>query len=169
MSACEVVKRDRSDNRGTVNTERFEQYVEECIVPILGRFDYSEPNSIVVMDNVIIHLSERVERLIRDAGAILLLTAPYSPHLNPIEYFFSTYKSALKRFSYEAEGDWFDCHWRALQSVTPEAARATFRHCRFPKIQEYMRRFDDQDNDVEDLVIAMTIFGLFFYSAFPNF
>jgi hypothetical protein len=40
---------------------------------------------IVVMDNLSVHKSKRVERLIEQAGATLLFLAPYSPDFNPIE------------------------------------------------------------------------------------
>lgn len=133
--ACEIVERvEGTDHRGTVDTSRFENYLENVVKPVLGNYENGEPNSVVLMDNATIHLSERTEEIINDAGAILLLTAPYSPHLNPIEYFFSTYKASLKKCSYErSEGTtWFDVHWKSLQSVTPEASRKTFQLCNFP-------------------------------------
>lgn len=37
---------------------------------------------------------------IEDDGAKIVYTAPYSPDLNPIEFFFSVYKAALKRCTY---------------------------------------------------------------------
>ena len=163
LSACEVVERDRSESRGTIDTLRFERYIEECIVPILGNFSLSEPNSIVIMDNVIMHLSDKVSQLIHDAGALLILTAPYSPHLNPIEYFFSTYKAALARHSYQAEGDWFHCHWKALQEVTPASALNTFRHCKFPGVEAYVRKQQEKE-ETENLVVALVAMGVVLYS-----
>jgi len=85
ISACEIVERNESlENRGTVDTDRFEEYIAECVVPIVGNYAAGEPNSVVVMDNAIIQMSERIEEMINDAGGILLFIAPNSPHINPI-------------------------------------------------------------------------------------
>ncbi|CAJ1934662.1 unnamed protein product [Cylindrotheca closterium] len=98
--ACEIVHRNENlENRGTVDTERFGQFVEQRLVPILGQYTEKEPNSVVIMDNASIHMSDQIEEMISAAGAMLLFTAPYSPHINPIEYFFSTYKKGLARNS----------------------------------------------------------------------
>jgi hypothetical protein len=56
--ACHIVEREYSkddDNpdRGTVDTARFEQYVQDYFIPVLGNSANSEPNSIVVMDKII--------------------------------------------------------------------------------------------------------------------
>jgi hypothetical protein len=59
--------------------------------------------------------------LIENAGAKLVYTAPYSPDLNPIEFKFSVYKAALKRYTSDGLG-WKLAHERALQAVTPEKA-----------------------------------------------
>ena len=115
-----------------------------------------EKHSIIIMDNASIHLSAEVKTMIADAGALLILTAPYSPHLNPIEYFFSTYKAALARLSYESYNrDWFSIHYEALGKVTSEAARKTFRHCQFPLAQEYCVMYGGDDNDDDDFVVFL--------------
>lgn len=94
------------------------------------------------MDNETIYMSERVVDMIREAGALLIFTAPYSPHLNPIEYFFSSYKAALRRIRYESELEWFDAHCEALLSVSPEGARNTFRDCDYPFAAEYCSKMN---------------------------
>lgn len=154
--ACDVVKRDNSEDRGTMCTEKFEKYIREKVVPILGRYRYGEPNSIVIMDNVIIHLSDKVEKMINAAGAILLLTAPYSPQLNPIEYFFATYKATTKRLSYEKKYDWVTIHWLSMKSVTEEGARNTFKNCRFPCTDEYCSLFLE-DDDITIFIIVLSL------------
>ena len=125
-SACKIVERehdrnDRDPDRGTVDTEKFEKYVEFSLAPVLGSCAHREPNSVVFMDNAIIHVSEKVKRLIEEAGAILVYTAPYSPDKNPIEFNFSVYKAALKRHTLDGLG-WELAHKRALKAVTPEKA-----------------------------------------------
>jgi len=43
------------------------------------------------MDNLCVHKSKRVERLIEETGATLVFLPPYSsPEMNPIEEAFST-------------------------------------------------------------------------------
>jgi transposase len=64
---------------GAVDGRAFEAYVERLLAPELER------GQIVLMDNLSVHNSKRVKRLIEEAGAALLFLPPYSPDLNPIE------------------------------------------------------------------------------------
>ena len=103
IESIDVVHRERSARdtcplRGTTGMERFELWVEEKLCPVLGNWANSEPRSIIVIDNATIHHSERVRGLIMATGAKMIYTAPYSPDLNPIEYYFGVYKSYLKNF-----------------------------------------------------------------------
>ena len=103
FESIDVVHREKSARdmcplRGTIGMERFELWVEGKLCPVLGNWANSEPRSIVVIDNATIHHSERVHGLIMATGAKIIYTAPYSPDLNPIEYYFGVYKSYLKNF-----------------------------------------------------------------------
>jgi transposase len=75
---------------GAVDGKAFESYyIEHLLAPKLER------RQIVVMDNLSVHKSKRVQRLIEEAGATLLFLPPYSPDMNPIEEgAFSKVKSA---------------------------------------------------------------------------
>jgi len=69
-TACEIVKRARGDNdldetRGAVDRARFEDYVEHMLCPVLGDYRLGEPNSVVVLDNAIIHHHGWIPDLIR--------------------------------------------------------------------------------------------------------
>jgi hypothetical protein len=64
---------------GAVDGRAFETYVERFLAPELER------GQIVVMDNLSVHKSKRVKRLIEQAGATLFFLPSYSPDLNPIE------------------------------------------------------------------------------------
>ena len=132
-SSIDLVRRENGSNdtnpeRGTVDSERFEAWVEEYLVPNLGNFFNNEPRSVVILDNASIHHSEKVVELIESAGAYVLYTSPYSPELNPIEYMFKSYKDGLRRYSVNAP-HWIAAHYAALRTVTPSIARSYFRHC----------------------------------------
>lgn len=71
---------------GAVDSKVFEAYIERFLVPHLRR------GQIVVMDNLSVHKSKRVERLVEEAGCELLFLPPYSPDMNPIEEAFSKVK-----------------------------------------------------------------------------
>ena len=71
--------------------EAFRAYVEQFLAPTLSTGD------IVVMDNVALHkvagLSEPIAA--KDKGASVLYLPAYSPDFDPIEKFFSKFKSVL--------------------------------------------------------------------------
>jgi transposase len=109
---------------GGANGAVFETYLQEMLLPALGKGD------VVVMDNLSVHKSERVREMIEDTGASLLYLPPYSPDFHPIEEAFSKIKNLLRRKAgarvrealVEAIGE-------ALSEVTEEDARAFFEHC----------------------------------------
>jgi transposase len=130
---CELVRRKRyvddpDPEAGTVDTERFLQWVEHRLCPHLGNFFMGEPRSIVVMDNASTHWSPRIQQLIAATGAILLFQPTYSPDLNPIEYCFNQYKSHLKRNHWQYGYDYILAHFRAMSSVTGENMENYYRH-----------------------------------------
>ena len=60
----------------TVDGERFEQFLCQCILPIILPFDGNNPRSVVVMDNASIHHLDRVNDIITGVGAQLV----FLPH-----------------------------------------------------------------------------------------
>ena len=40
---------------GTVNGDKFEQFIKSCLIPILQSFNWVNSHSVVIMDNVSIH------------------------------------------------------------------------------------------------------------------
>lgn len=110
-----------------LSSERFVQYVRDCLVPTLGNFSRREAHSVVIMDNCSIHLDPRVQALIEEAGAIIIYSAPYSPELIPIEFMFHNWKAFLKRHSVEFNQDWFLIHTMGLASVTPQMGLNFFK------------------------------------------
>lgn len=121
--ACDLVERrvsaeDDDPERGTVDADRFVQWVEYYLCPVLGDFSKLEPRSVVIMDNATTHQDPRVEALIAARGARLLYTAPYSPDLNVIERCFHQYKAALKRLEALARSMPALANTIALRSIT---------------------------------------------------
>ena len=83
---------------GTINGEKFAEYVQNCLLPVLKPFNYLNSHSVVITDNASIHHVHDVVDLIENqAGAKVCFLPPYSPDLNPAEGVFSQVKSLLKQ------------------------------------------------------------------------
>jgi transposase len=108
---------------GAVDGRAFETYVERFLAPNL------KGGQIVVMDNLSVHKSKRVKRLIEEAGAALLLLPPYSPDMNPIEEVFSKLKATLRKAGARTREALVEATGRALDAITPEDIRGFFSDC----------------------------------------
>ena len=69
----------------------FPSYVEQVLVPTLGRGD------VEILDNLPAHKGLAVREAIEAAGARLLFLPPYSPDLNPIENAFAKLRALLRK------------------------------------------------------------------------
>ena len=130
--ACELIRRKRNaednDNEaGTIDAERFVEWVQFKLVPTLGVYALGEPRSVVVMDNATIHKDIRVYNLIIATGALLIFQSAYSPDLDPIEFCFHQYKAYLRRHRTEFYNDAFLAHYNALGSVSTNNMRHYYR------------------------------------------
>ena len=103
------------------------------LVPVLGRYQFGKPRSVVVMDNASTYMNIEVENAIKEAGAVLIYMPPYSPELNPIENFFNIYKSYLKRNEERMAHNWMEVHMEALQQVDKQMGIKYFRRCKIIK------------------------------------
>ena len=56
---------------GNVNADKFLEFVQRCLLPILLPFDGDNPRSVVVLDNATIHHVEAVPCLISASGALV--------------------------------------------------------------------------------------------------
>jgi transposase len=106
---------------GSANMEVFAAYVGQVLCPEL------RPGDEVIMDNLCIHKTPAVTRLIAARGAAVRYLPPYSPDLNPIEMAFAKLKSHLRR---EAA--------RTLESLQPAVARS-LQHFRAAHCQGFFR------------------------------
>ena len=86
---CELIS-------GTVNGDKFLQFVQGSLIPQMAQFDGSSDRSIVVLDNCSIHHVTEVVDEFRKAGVMVLFLQPYSPDYMPIELCFSYIKAYLK-------------------------------------------------------------------------
>ena len=65
---------------GSVNGEKFFDYVRGSLITEMLPFDGKNPNSIAVLDNCSIHDVQEVIQLFKDAGKIVLFfLPPYNP------------------------------------------------------------------------------------------
>jgi transposase len=128
-AACETImhKHKEKEEFAPMTMERFVQYVREKMVPILGNFLRGEKHSVVILDNCSVHMDPRVAQMIEDAGAIIIYSAPYCPELIPIEFMFSKWKAYLKRYHTEFSNNWYQVHYRAILSITPQEGLNYFK------------------------------------------
>ena len=81
---------------GTMNGDRFEHFIRECLIPVLKPYNGINPQSIVIMDNASIHHVDTNIDLIESVGAKVIFLPPYSPDLNPLETVFHKVKVIMK-------------------------------------------------------------------------
>lgn len=76
---------------GAMDREIFDTYIEKVLLPEL------EPGTVVILDNLPAHKSEKAAEILKANGCWFLFLPPYSPDLNPIELAFSKLKAHLRR------------------------------------------------------------------------
>ncbi len=108
---------------GSADAAAFESYIEQVLAPSL------HSGQIVVMDNLSIHLGERVRQAIQARGCQLLFLPAYSPDFSPIEGAFSKLKAFLRRVGARTRDELFDAIAQALPTITPADALGWFTHC----------------------------------------
>lgn len=107
---------------GATNTELFEGYVEEVLVPELKSGD------VVVWDNVKPHKSEEAVEAVEAAGARVVPLPPYSPDLSPIEEMVSKVKGSLRSAAARTKEAVYTAFVSALHDVTVQDIAGWFQH-----------------------------------------
>lgn len=110
---------------GGTDGDAFVAYLEEVLVPEL------EAGDIVVLDNLGAHKDVRVRPTIEAAGARVWYLPPYSPDLNPIELAWAKLKAFLRLARARCLDGLNNAIAMAMDLISPEDARAWFRHCGF--------------------------------------
>jgi transposase len=94
---------------GATDTEVFETYVDEVLVPEL------KPGDVVIWDNLKPHQSEEA---VEAAGAQVVPLPPWSPDLTPIEEMFSKVKGSLRSAAARTKETVYAAFGSALHDVT---------------------------------------------------
>jgi hypothetical protein len=95
---------------------------------IIHRWPPPRLRSIVVVDNLQVHHSDRARAAIEARGAQLWYLPPYSPDLNPIEEAFSKVKTCLRSAAPRTLDQHSTAIWAALRTITPQDAAGWFAH-----------------------------------------
>ena len=99
---------------GATNTDMFETYVEEVLVPEL------KPGDMVIWDNLKPHESEEAIEAIEAAGAEVVPLPPWSPDYTPIEEMISKVKGSLRSAAARTKDTVYAAIGSALHDVTLE-------------------------------------------------
>ena len=110
---------------GSANMEVFAAYIGQVLCPEL------RPGDEVIMDNLCIHKTAAVTRLITARGATVRYLPPYSPDLNPIEMAFAKLKSHLRREAARTLEALQPAVARSLQHFLPAHCQGFFRHAQY--------------------------------------
>jgi transposase len=105
---------------GATNTDMFETYVEEVLVPEL------RPGDVVIWDNIKPHQSEEAVEAVEAAGARVVPLPPYSPDLTPIEEMVSKVKEVIRAIAARTTGAVYAAFASGLHAVTLEDTAGWF-------------------------------------------
>jgi len=99
---------------GAMDRDAFDTYVEQVLAPEL------EPGTVLILDNLAVHKSEKAAQILRDHGCWLLHLPPYSPDLNPIEMFFAKLKAYLRKIGARTLDQLLQAIGSICDMVTPD-------------------------------------------------
>ena len=107
----------------STNGDIFETFIGTQLLPVLSK------SSVVIMDNVKFHGSEKVKDLVDSVGAKIIFLPPYSPDLNPIEPMWSKLKNILRREEPRTFNEFKKSIKTAFQAVTENDLIGWYEHC----------------------------------------
>jgi transposase len=106
---------------GATNTDVFETYVAEVLVPEL------KPGDVVIWDNLKPHESEEAIEAVEAAGARVVPLPPWSPDLTPIEEMISKVKGSMRSAAARTKETVYEAFGSALHDVTLENIAGWFQ------------------------------------------
>ena len=111
---------------GATDRDVFLSFIQQVLGPQL------RAGTTIVLDNLTAHKGTDVAEAIRKAGAQLSYLPPYSPDYNPIEPAWSKMKTFLRGIGARTRRKLSRSLQLALAQITPQNAKAWFRHCGYP-------------------------------------
>jgi transposase len=108
---------------GAADTCAFVAYIGQVLCPTLKQGD------VVVMDNLAVHKSPEVLRLVAAAGAEVRFLPAYSPDLNPIEKMWSKIKALLRSAEARTPEQLDQAISLAFSKITSKDAAGWFASC----------------------------------------
>lgn len=109
-------------HKGGVGTEVFGRFVNKRLLGWLRKGD------IVVMDNLRAHKRPEVRQAILDAGAAPIYLPPYSPDMNPIEFWWADIKRQLRKLALDSEPELLMAIRRLRARLTDAKIACWYRH-----------------------------------------
>jgi len=85
-------------------------------------------NKVLIIDNASIHKNKELKQLIEEAGHQLIFLPPYTPQLNPIEEFFSAWKSKIRSANCSSKVELMACINNKHVELTSSHCLAFYSH-----------------------------------------
>lgn len=108
---------------GAIDGTVFQPWLREWLLPALA------PGTTLVLDNLSVHRSPDVRKLVAAAGCHLRFLPAYSPAFNPIELAFSTLKTHLRGVGCRTPETLMDAIGAGLGTISAAEATAWYAHC----------------------------------------
>ena len=108
---------------GALDTVAFDAYVQRVLASRL------RPSDIVLLDNLPVHVSSRIEAAVAAVKAEVMWLPAYSPDFSPIEECWSKVKALVRGRAPRTPKELDAALGDALAAVTPDDIEGWFRHC----------------------------------------
>lgn len=108
---------------GTLDKRMFAEYLKTCLKPTLSS------NDVILLDNSSVHKSKLVIETLNKCKIKYLFLPRYSPDYNPIELFWASMKSFLKKQKARTHEKLENAVLNAINSVSVDNIGNWFSHC----------------------------------------
>ena len=112
-----------------VDADKYQEFIDQCLLPKLHSFNGVNPRSVIVLDNATIHHVDHTVQSFEELGVLVNFLPPYSPDMNPIEEMFAKVKSVMKANETVLDGaDLETLIMMGFASITPSDCRSWITH-----------------------------------------